>query len=143
VADAVTLVRQSPSLDWDRLVRQAIRCRLVLPLRATLAYLRERWALPIPASVLARLERAPVSVIDRMAFRAALTAQHQRGPGLTLWLRYAQYRWTEASRRGPLGAAQHLGGFARFLQHRWSAEHLWQLPYVVWSKTRRRSAAGE
>ena len=51
----------APSLDWDRIVRQAERRHLGLHLGDTLGYLRENWGAPVPEQVLRSLARVPVS----------------------------------------------------------------------------------
>ncbi|MGH9185851.1 MAG: nucleotidyltransferase family protein, partial [Acidimicrobiales bacterium] len=69
VADAVTVARTG-GIDWDRLVRQARSRRVTLPVRETLAYLSQRWAVDVPPDVLAAPGRTTVTWRDRLVYRA-------------------------------------------------------------------------
>jgi hypothetical protein len=68
VADAMHIVRAG-SIDWKRLVGQAVQRRFVLRMRHMLAYLRQALEAPIPADVEADLARRRVSPLERLEHR--------------------------------------------------------------------------
>ena len=62
VADALAIVRcEGDSIDWDRIATMASRWHVAAQLHETLAYLRERWGVPVAASTLAALHDAPIA----------------------------------------------------------------------------------
>jgi hypothetical protein len=77
IADAVTLVRASEDgFDWDRLVDQARKRALTLPMLDSLSYLRAAFGIPVPDAVLQRLrdsDRAPREALARRANRRRAT----------------------------------------------------------------------
>ncbi|MFN8538872.1 MAG: nucleotidyltransferase family protein, partial [Thermomicrobiales bacterium] len=122
VADALVILRESgDALDWASLVAEAERLHLVMPMRATLRYLRRRWHAPVPEWVLTHLRALPVAPTLRLEYVA-----HQRPRGL--WQK-ALIAWSHARRAvgydHPLRAVAILP--AR-LQALWGLEHPWQIP---------------
>lgn len=71
IADAVTVMR-SGRMTWDRLLEQSVRCRMVLPLRQALRYVREVIGEAMPAEVVRALEAMPVAPVDAKAYRTAV-----------------------------------------------------------------------
>ena len=70
VLDSMTLLRQpAAGLDPMRLVEQAQRRRLVVPVRQALDYLRQRYDAPVPEAALAALRRSPTSFLERREAR--------------------------------------------------------------------------
>lgn len=69
IADALMIMR-AQQIDWEVVVRLAEELRVAVPLRLTLAHLREEWsadslaAAVIPAEVLHRLAQMPVSASE-------------------------------------------------------------------------------
>jgi hypothetical protein len=113
VADALQVVRQAGGdLDWEYLLRQAQRQRVTLPLRDTLAFLRQHFGAGIPADVIAALAASPAAPIDRQFYRFKT-----KMPGFLggLPLAYYHYRVLAA------GAGQRAtpDGFWRHLQATW------------------------
>lgn len=70
VADAITVMRSSPDLDWDRVIERARARALTLPLREALAYLDRRFDAPVPSAVLRTLDSRPTGVFERAGHRA-------------------------------------------------------------------------
>jgi len=71
VADAVTIVGSSEGgVDWDRFRERAAARRVSDIMVASLTYIHERFGAEIPGDVLADLERAPASPLERAARRA-------------------------------------------------------------------------
>jgi hypothetical protein len=55
VPDALTVLRSSPEIDWDRLLRLAAHAEMNFRLHQALSYLRETFEAPVPLTVLDRL----------------------------------------------------------------------------------------
>lgn len=135
VADAMMIMKTSQSeLDWDRLITQAPKCRLILPLRDTLSYLRDVFDAPIPLAVSQSLQNMPTSKIEHVEYEARTRPSELVGPLRGLWFHYLRY-----SRLVSDGSLQHkLIGFPVVLQHIWGADHLWQVPFYAIFKGMRR-----
>ena len=79
IPDALAVMGSAPSLDWDRIVRQAERRRLGLHLEDTLGYLRANWGAPVPEEVLRSLSRLPVSEGELWEYRRLTNPQDTGG----------------------------------------------------------------
>jgi hypothetical protein len=134
IADAMVILNTTPDIDWDRLIEQARKCRLLLPIRETLGYLHDELGAPIPPAVLQILRSTPVSNAEQLEYKARACPNDLRGPVMELWLQYVQYS------HSPCGTSfvRRVGGFPRFLQFSWGVEHLWQVPFYIVSKGMRR-----
>lgn len=133
IADAMTILKSSPSIDWNRLVLFGQTRRLTLPLHDTLDYLHNLLDAPIPATVLQSMHKAPVSKAERIEYgfangRWGYYSVVGRMP--SLWL---QYRWYAQSPDG-VSLQQKRLGFARYLQRRWEISHLWKVPFCAAGK---------
>lgn len=126
VADAMIIMKTSQSgIDWNRLIAQAQKRRLILPLKDALKYLRDVLHAPIPPAVLQSMQDMPVSEVERSEYKARTRSAELVGPLLGLWLYYLHY-----SRLVNDASLQHkLIGFPRFLQHIWAVDSLWQVPF--------------
>jgi len=124
IADAIMIMNASSAgVDWDRLVDQAERRRLILPVRHGLRYLHDRFEAPVPAAVLLRLEEIPVSRAERVEFRYK-TENHKRKP-----LGNIPILWFDSSRlSGEKNLFRKLARFFGYVKHFWDVEHVWQLP---------------
>jgi len=132
VADALTVLRDGASpIDWDRLVSQASTRRLSLPVGESLRYVAETFGAPVPADALVRLERAPVSWLERVDYRA-------QGARPTVYWAVAHdtARYFRMTRERPL--ARRATGFPRYLAGLWQLEHTWQVPVEALRRVGRR-----
>ncbi len=114
VCDSLALL--DSDIDWQRLVQQARKRRVVLQCRAGLSFLNKELEAPVPISALRALEDCSVGLTDRLYYR--VKTQRRRLWGLLLWplLDY---------RRLPL--SERHGGFARYLTRRWNLQTgLWR-----------------
>ena len=125
VADAALIIRTSQSeIDWDRLMTQASKRRLILPLKDTMHYLRDLLSLSIPPGALRHMRAMPVSKTERIEN--------------TIKTRYPVFivlvikEWFCYLRNAQLvrGTKLHpqFVGFLKFLQHSLFLDHLWQVP---------------
>lgn len=131
-ADAVVLLRASGAeMDWARLVDQAERLRLVLPVKAGLGYLRRTLDVAVPDEVLAALARVRVSRRLRAEYRVKTERRTARRQVLYHWLQHRRL----LGRHSILGATVR---FPRYLQKLWGVSSLAALvPYMAVEGARR------
>jgi hypothetical protein len=128
IADAMMILNSTESeMEWDRLVSQAEKRRLTLPVREALGYLADKLDVPIPLPVMARLHAAPVSKLERVEY-ACKTCNYQRN-----FFKHVLVHWLNYSRAAETGNVfRKLVGFIKHLQLLFGLKHLWQLPgYAV------------
>jgi hypothetical protein len=125
VADAMVVLRTSGAdIDWERLVAQAGRRRLVEQLRNTLGYLRGLLDAPVPRSVVERLQAMPVSGVERWEYRV-----RGRPPGLSGSLLHNWFLYLRSSQLArPSVVRPRLRGFPSYLKAVWGVGSLWQVP---------------
>lgn len=116
VPDAMAVLRSAGEhIDWERLVSDARRHRLVVRLAKGIEYLHRTFDAPIPASALESLRRARHSPTEWLEYRYfALGAAQRHG----LLLGYAPFVWIEylrvAAGKSIMRAAMELPGFLRY-----------------------------
>jgi hypothetical protein len=115
------IARSGDDVDWSRLLSQARKRALVLPVRTGLEYLRNALGTPIPDSVLSDLRSLRPELFDRLNFDAQNTED-----GLAGWLRRDFVGYLKLSRRRPL--LKRLQGRVWRLQTALNVSHVWQLP---------------
>jgi hypothetical protein len=118
VADAMTVLEDSPQIDWDRLVEHARKRQLILPLRNALEYLRLLLDAPIPDSVTRHLGELPISHGEQIEYDAQIQPYELLGPWMLLRSTYVYY----------LRSANHGSGFARLLGFPRFLHHMYGLP---------------
>lgn len=120
--DVVAVLRRHPDrgihgMDWPRLLDQAERRRLVLPLRAALEFLN---GLPgagtiVPAEFLSELRATRPGPLEAREFR-----MRTRGPGM---LGYLPSLWLHYRRNGDAaGTSATFGGFLEFMRALWGVD---------------------
>ena len=132
VADAM-MIMNTAKIDWDRLIAQARKLRLILPLRDTLDYLHSRLAAPVPLDVLQSLQNIPASRLELAEYKYKTENYEPKPLGYlpVLWFRYLRLEGSDSPRHK-------LFGFVKYLQIFWGADHIWQLPsYAVFMAMRR------
>jgi len=126
-ADAMIIIKTSQSkIDCNRLMTQAQKRRLILPLKDTLNYLRDVLDANVPIGILQSLQDMPVSRIERIQYTARTThpAKLLR-PFRALRLHYIHYSQHMSS----ACLLHRLIGFPKVLQQIWGLDHLWQVPF--------------
>jgi Uncharacterised nucleotidyltransferase len=108
------IVAAGERLDWDRLVANAERGRLLPPLRGALTYLREELRAPVPEEALTALAAKPVSRAEARAH--AVLAQPpsvRRSLAMPWWFwdRYRAQSELEGRRPTPLGLLRYMQRF--------------------------------
>lgn len=123
IADAITVLRQAPRLDWERIVRQTERRRMVPRVRDALRYLESRMEAPIPSEVLRALDSLPVTKAEMLEYQRIVRPHDLQKP-LDAWRAvYQQYR-RSAVTRNPID-------FVKFLGHYWNVKHFWQFAQMA------------
>jgi hypothetical protein len=71
LADALAVLASRAAIDWERLVRHALRLRAMLRLRDALVYLRRELEASIPDEAIRELEAIPPRPRERLAHKKA------------------------------------------------------------------------
>jgi hypothetical protein len=124
VADAMIILRSSRfKVDWSRLIEQAQKRHLTLPLKDTLSYLLNVFAAPVPPQILQSLESHPAVKQEQLLY------QIRSGSNRSLYCLLGVWRWARRLRQdeGP-PLHQRLIDWLSFLQIYWGKRHWWQLP---------------
>jgi hypothetical protein len=123
-ADAMVVLGHPEAVDWERLIHQAERRRLVLIMRAALDYLVKNLRAAVPLDVLARLDRVPTTPDDKRAFERALSLDPY-GPRLRgLFDLGPVWAW----RRAHLGTVRAMLDAPAFLRDAWQVPHTRDVP---------------
>lgn len=80
LVDACFILRNSRTpMDWQRLVDQASKFKLTLPLLKTLSYLQEQFDEPIPYEVQEKLNKCKIGLISRTEYFLATRPEEKQG----------------------------------------------------------------
>ncbi len=134
VADAITIMNSSQSeIDWIRLITQAQKHYLILPLKDTLNYLKDILDAPVPLTVLQTIGNVSAPIVEHIENRYRI----KKSSGILLGdLPTQLFHYLRLTINASL--LQKLTGLPKYLQYIWGMEHLWQLPFCVVLKSRRR-----
>ena len=122
VADAMMVLKASNgAIDWDRLLDQTARRRLVVPMRGALRVLYGALGAAIPVDVLERIEAMPTSRTERWEHQVKTAPRPLLGSLPVLWFDYARLA-------GDASLGRKLLGFPRYLQCTFRTKVLWGLP---------------
>jgi Uncharacterised nucleotidyltransferase len=134
IADAVTLIRAEPRLDWGRVAQQAEKRRLVWPVREALSYLHNTFQAAVPNAALEELRGMRTSRLEYVEFRYKTRVQRTS-------LGYLPIHWFHYLRlKGTRGAKYNAIGFARYLQRLCGARSLSALAAYAAARRLRRTA---
>ncbi|HEY2989791.1 MAG TPA: nucleotidyltransferase family protein [Candidatus Binatia bacterium] len=132
VADAIAIMNEAKSqLDWDRLLAQTRKRRLMWPMKEALGYLRERFDAPIPAPVLEAVQKIPAARTERFEYlcRSEYRRRKLLGQLPILWFNY---------RRLADGASQGESmNFLKYLQLAWRLDRPQQIALHAFLKSLR------
>lgn len=127
VADAAMIIRTAGhEIDWERLIDQVRKRRLMLPMRDTLGYLRQLPGVPVPAEVVQTIEAIPATYLEHTLYR--IRVRPNKPPKRISVLHY----WFNAWRlSGVSPFHRKLLDFLSYLKCLWGAAHLWQVPFYL------------
>lgn len=112
IADATVILNASHSeVEWSRLIAQAEKRRLILPLRRALTYLSDSFGVAIPAHILMEMDKVRVSDVERKLHNAVTANSAWLGPLPALWYRHL----FDLEVTGETNWAKTLVGFPRYL----------------------------
>jgi len=123
-ADSLAVLASGAAIDWERVVRHALRLRAMLRLRDALVYLRRELGAPVPEAAIRELEAVHSRPRERLAHRAAGRSRRPLGP----WPRTAT-RFLHVTADRPLPVA--LAGLPTFLRDELGLERRGQVPLEV------------
>jgi hypothetical protein len=127
IPDALTILRRSPELNWERLVAQTQQRQLTAIVRDTLSYLRSEFRANIPVEVLVELGKKRPSFLERLEYKS-----YRSPESLSKSLLFSPIRATRISRSLPLRSRFLV--LPRLLCVIWKLENPRALPGVVWRK---------
>lgn len=131
VADAYTIINSSENeIDWNRIILQAEKRRLVLPLRYGLEYLVNTFKASVPESILQRIKEAVVTKAEYAEYRCKIEDQKKKLLGNIPVLWFDSLRLSEST-----SVRVKLLGFIKYLKHFWNLESSWHLPLYALSLT--------
>ncbi|KQC06105.1 MAG: hypothetical protein APR62_08390 [Smithella sp. SDB] len=133
VPDSMMILREAgDSIDWDRLVNEARRRCLAVPLKKALLYLHETFAAPIPAETILSLKKMKPSLTERMEF---LIHSNSRN-----FLRDIFYLWfTHVRTSNVNGSLSLVLRFPSFLRRFWKVPQENNLAFFLILKLAKRS----
>ena len=128
VADAMAILAVSGGqIDWTSLLKKAQRHRIVLPVKDSLAYLRNKFDAPIPDHVLKTLSAVRISKIERENYELILNPTAPPTTSKILRQLYYDYRWLTSSTSSRIKTL----AFAKHVQAKWEIDHLWNVPLYL------------
>jgi len=121
---AEVIAHDSGQLDWAALLERARDCDLFLPLQQVLPHLAGEWKVPIPPSILERLQETRPSPAE-CSLHVRLAAQ-RRSVARRFWEGLAgRPTWTARLRF----AWDHLFPSPTYMRERYAIRHAWLLPF--------------
>ncbi|MEW6206963.1 MAG: nucleotidyltransferase family protein [Acidobacteriota bacterium] len=129
-ADAMMII-QSSNVDWNRLLAQTERRRLVLPVGRMLAWLRHSLDARVPDALIEEMQAIRVSRSERVEYRVKMRQMKGLSSLATFW--FMQRRSSEG------GLLRRLAEFPRYLQYNWGLERLHQVPVYMATRVARRN----
>jgi len=134
IPDAMMIIRfQKMKIDWSRLVHQARKRQLTLPMRETLGYLNRLFEADVPTEVMSELEGSRTTRLERWSYRIRLGTNDPLKMSAVMW------HWMNSLLVNCEGTpSQRLGQFSQYLQSLWSITSGWKIPiYLVVKPIRR------
>jgi hypothetical protein len=132
IADAMTIITATGvAFAWTRLVEQARKRALILPVRAALSFLDRALGAPVPREVLARLRDHRASMLERLEFRFKQQASPRLGALPLLLCHHARL-----SREA--GIVRGAWRFPGYLQHALGLPTMRELPGALGARILRR-----
>ena len=128
VADATAILGASAAeIEWPSLLKKAERHRIILPVRDSLEYLKQKFDAPIPDTLLKSMAAVRVSKMERENYEIVLNPMAPPTTGKILRMLYYDYRWLSSS----TSAGFKTLAFAKHLQAKWNIDHLWHVPIYM------------
>jgi hypothetical protein len=128
VADAMSILAVSAAeIDWSSLLEKAQRHRIVLPVKDSLEYLKNKFDAPIPDGLLKSLSAVRISRIERENYELILNPMTPPTTSKILRQLYYDYRWLTSSTSSRIRTL----AFAKHVQAKWNIDRLWHVPLYL------------
>lgn len=128
VADAMAILGASAAeIDWSGLLKKAQRHGIVLPVKDSLTYLKEKFDAPVPDTLLRSMSAVRVSKMERENYEVTLNPMAPPTTGKILRMLYYDYRWLSSSTSSRIKTL----AFAKHLQAKWNIDRLWHVPIYM------------
>ena len=127
IADAMSIINSTDSeIDWPRLIIQAKKSHLVIPVKEALNYLHEKFQAPIPDSILDSMNQLPISRTESLEYRIIKRNPETISNTLlnTLLGRFPLYLVEYLRLTNDTGFLRKIIGFPKYLQFRTNAKGL-------------------
>jgi hypothetical protein len=125
IPDSFAVLRAPDSeIDWERLVRQAMRLRATLRVHDALSFLRQELDAPVPEGAIEELRTAPTRRREVLAHRAAGRRLGMLGPMPDTFTRFLRLTADERVTRA-------LAGLPTFLRDEWGLDRRSQVPLAA------------
>jgi hypothetical protein len=121
-------------IQWPSLLKKAQRHRIVLPVKDSLEYLKNKFDAPVPDSVLKSLSAVRISKIERENYEVTLNPKAPPSTSKILRQLYYDYRWLSSSTSSRFKTL----AFAKHLQAKWDIDRLWHVPVYMSLRMARR-----
>jgi hypothetical protein len=140
VADAMAILGASAAeIQWPSLLEKAHRHRIVLPVKDSLEYLKNKFDAPVPDNVLKSLSAVRISKIERENYEVTLNPMAPPTTSKILRQLYYDYRWLSSSTSSRFKTL----AFAKHLQAKWDIDRLWHVPLYMSMRLARRVFTGK
>jgi len=131
VADTFFILKSARNFNWDYLFNQSRELHLVIPVREMAKYLLSTFGLPIPESLISKLENHKTSKLEHQFYQSMIA------PKLKLrgflweyrlgWIHYQIYLRDYKK----IGKYNRFLTFIRYLRFRWGLKKIWLVPLVL------------
>ena len=123
VSDAFIILKECESrIQWEYFIEQSRSLGLTLPMYYGLRYLNAEFNAPVPDDILRSLQNTPVSLPVKLNYQISVRKPYPVfGKPAAVFLQY----WINFRRE------YRFPSFLRYLQRRWSVDHLWQVPVEI------------
>ena len=127
VADAMMILNSSQTeIDWNRLISQAKKRRLILPLQKAIDYLFNNLNAGIPENIFETIQKITVTTQEYLEFKFKISNQKRKLLGNIPVLWFDSLRLSEN-----MPPIHKLTGFVNYLKHFWDLESIWELILYV------------
>ncbi len=125
ITDCVYILRESHNeIEFHRMLDQAHKHNLVLPLRIALDYLNKKYDVTLPAEFMNRLKKTKISGIEYNELRTRQKASRFTGPFIFKWYTYLR----SIRKKKNLNIFSKIWGFLKFLQAHYEITSVFLLP---------------
>ena len=129
IPDAYMIIKGS-DIDWEELSNFAVQYHLVVPLSATLMYLKNTFSVHIPDQVFEKLSQEKISLIERAEF---YIRHHGKGYRNSLYKHFAGFlRYLYGRKRDSSYCAKEaMVSSVNYIKYIWRMPSIWLLPFYI------------